>query len=375
MQPAVRFARVSRHFGEVRAVDDVSFEVQDGEFFAMLGPSGSGKTTCLRLIAGFEEPDGGEIALHGKSTLGVPPYDRQVNTVFQDYALFPHMNVLDNVAYGLMVRGVTRVERYRRAEGLLELVALGGLGGRRPAALSGGQRQRVALARALINQPEVLLLDEPLGALDLKLRQQMQTELKALQRKVGITFVYVTHDQEEALGMSDRLAVFNHGRIEQVGTPEAIYEHPASAFVAGFVGAANIVDAATAERLTGHRQAFSLRPERIRIGPDPVLGSERGRGPSPDGKGLGSLSPSSPATPQSDPGTGDGAAEHAFEGTVLSVQYHGASTRIEVALDGTHSLVVDRPNDLTGLRPAPGQRVRLFWESAAMQPLVGDRAP
>jgi putative spermidine/putrescine transport system ATP-binding protein len=285
------------------------------------------------------------------------------------------MNVLDNVAYGLMVRGVTRVERYRRAEELLELVALGGLGGRRPAALSGGQRQRVALARALINQPEVLLLDEPLGALDLKLRQQMQTELKALQRKVGITFVYVTHDQEEALGMSDHLAVFNHGRIEQVGTPEAIYEHPASAFVAGFVGAANIVDAATAERLTGRCQAFSLRPERIRIGPDPVLGSKRDWGPSPDGKGLGLLSPTSPATPQPDPRAGDGTADHGADGTVISVQYHGASTRIEVALDGTHSLVVDRPNDLTGLRPAPGQRVRLFWESAAMQPLVGDRAP
>jgi putative spermidine/putrescine transport system ATP-binding protein len=359
MQPAVRFARVSRHFGEVRAVDDVSFEVQDGEFFAMLGPSGSGKTTCLRLIAGFEEPDGGEIALHGKSMLGVPPYDRQVNTVFQDYALFPHMNVLDNVAYGLMVRGVARAARYRRAEELLELVALGGLGGRRPAALSGGQRQRVALARALINQPEVLLLDEPLGALDLKLRQQMQTELKALQRKVGITFVYVTHDQEEALGMSDRLAVFNHGRIEQVGTPEAIYEHPASAFVAGFVGAANIVDATTAERLTGRRQAFSLRPERIRIGSDPVLGAERGWGPSP----------------QPNPRTGDGGADHTFEGTVLSVQYHGASTRIEVALDGTCSLVVDRPNDVTGPRPEPGRRVRLLWESAAMQAMVGGGAP
>jgi putative spermidine/putrescine transport system ATP-binding protein len=371
MQPAVRFARVSRHFGEVRAVDDVSFEVQDGEFFAMLGPSGSGKTTCLRLIAGFEEPDGGEIALHGKSMLGVPPYDRQVNTVFQDYALFPHMNVVDNVAYGLMVRGVARATRYRRAEELLELVALGGLGGRRPAALSGGQRQRVALARALINQPEVLLLDEPLGALDLKLRQQMQTELKALQRKVGITFVYVTHDQEEALGMSDRLAVFNHGRIEQIGTPQAIYEHPASAFVAGFVGAANIVDAESAGRLTGRRQAFSLRPERIRIGPDPVLGSERGGGPSPDGKGLGPLSPTSPATPQPDPRTGAGAPDHTFEGTVLSVQYHGASTRIAVALDGNCSLVVDRPNDLAGPRPEPGQRVRLLWESAAMQPLVG----
>jgi putative spermidine/putrescine transport system ATP-binding protein len=342
MQPAVSFARVSRHFGEVRAVDDVSFEVRDGEFFAMLGPSGSGKTTSLRLIAGFEEPDAGAIALHGKSVLGVPPYDRQVNTVFQDYALFPHMNVLDNVAYGLMVRGVARAERYRRAEEMLQLVALGGLGGRRAAALSGGQRQRVALARALINHPEVLLLDEPLGALDLKLRQQMQTELKALQRKVGITFVYVTHDQEEALGMSDRVAVFNRGRIEQVGTPEEVYEHPATAFVAGFVGASNIVDAATAERLTGRGQAFSLRPERIRIALRP--------------------------------GSGDGVADHAFEGTVVSVQYHGASTRIEVAIDGASTLVVDQPNDLSGERPEPGRRVRLSWPSAAMQPLGGEAA-
>ncbi len=186
----------------------------------MLGPSGSGKTTCLRLIAGFEQPDRGEIALHGRSMLGVPPYERNVNTVFQDYALFPHMTVLDNVAYGLMVHGVAKAERHQRAEAMLELVALAGLGDRRPAQLSGGQRQRVALARALINQPRVLLLDEPLGALDLKLREQMQSELKALQRKVGITFVFVTHDQEEALSMSDRLAVFNDGRIEQIGTPE-----------------------------------------------------------------------------------------------------------------------------------------------------------
>jgi putative spermidine/putrescine transport system ATP-binding protein len=252
------------------------------------------------------------------------------------------MSVLDNVGYGLMVRGVARAERHRRAEELLELVALGGLGGRRPAALSGGQRQRVALARALINQPEVLLLDEPLGALDLKLRQQMQTELKALQRQVGITFVYVTHDQEEALGMSDRLAVFNHGRIEQVGTPEQIYEHPATAFVAGFVGASNIIDAASAERLIGRRQAFSLRPERIRLAPDPS--------------------------------GGNGPADHAFEGTVVSVQYHGASTRIEVALDGARTLTVDRPNDLDGLRPEPGQRVRLAWTRGAMQPLRDEAA-
>ncbi len=339
MQPAVRFARVSRHFGEVRAVDDVSFEVQDGEFFAMLGPSGSGKTTCLRLIAGFEEPDGGEIALHGKSMLGVPPYDRQVNTVFQDYALFPHMHVLDNVAYGLMVRGVARADRYRRAEEMLDLVALGGLGGRRPAALSGGQRQRVALARALINQPEVLLLDEPLGALDLKLRQQMQTELKALQRKVGITFVYVTHDQEEALGMSDRLAVFNHG-------PDRAGRHSGGDLRASGDRLRRRLRWRGQHRRCRDRRApdrpppepFSLRPERIRLGLDPRVG--------------------------------DGTADHGADGTVISVQYHGASTRIEVALDGRCVLMVDRPNDLRSqARPEPGQRVRLSWPAGAMQPL------
>jgi putative spermidine/putrescine transport system ATP-binding protein len=327
---AVAFERVSRVFGEVRAVDGVSFEIADGAFFAMLGPSGSGKTTCLRLIAGFEEPDGGEIALHGRPMRGVPPYDRPVNTVFQDYALFPHMNVLDNVAYGLMVRGMGKAERHRKAEAMLEVVALGGLGARRPAQLSGGQRQRVALARALVLEPEVLLLDEPLGALDLKLRQQMQGELKALQRKVGITFVFVTHDQDEALGMADRVAVFNHGRVEQIGTPEEVYERPATRFVAGFVGSSNIVDAAAAWRLLGRDQAFSLRPERITI---------------------------------------DEPAEVTVEGTVVETQYHGASTRLDVAVDGGPVLAVDRANDGQGRRWERGARVRLGWPAAAMQPL------
>src|SRR3954463_7010438 len=209
MAAAVEFENVVRRFGEVRAVDGVSFAVADGEFFAMLGPSGSGKTTCLRLIAGFDEPDGGEILIHGRPVRGVPPYERPVNTVFQDYALFPHLSVLDNVAYGLMVRGVPKCLRHRRAQAMLELVALGGMGTRRPSQLSGGQRQRVALARALVLEPEVLLLDEPLGALDLKLRKQLQMELKSPQEEVGITFIYVTHDQEEALTMSDRLAVMS----------------------------------------------------------------------------------------------------------------------------------------------------------------------
>ena len=330
MTTAIAFRGVSRTFGEVRAVAGVSFEIADGEFFAMLGPSGSGKTTCLRLIAGFEEPDAGEIVLHGRPMQGVPPYDRPVNTVFQDYALFPHMSVLDNVAYGLMVRGVAKAERHRKAQGMLELVALAEHGARRPAQLSGGQRQRVALARALVLEPEVLLLDEPLGALDLKLREQMQGELKALQRQVGITFVFVTHDQDEALGMADRVAVFNLGRIEQVGTAEEVYEHPATAFVAGFVGRSNIVDASTAQRLFGCTGAFSLRPERISL---------------------------------------DGTGEVAAEGTVTALQYHGASTRLDVALDGGPVLVVDRTNDGQKHRPAQGERVRLGWPAAAMQPL------
>ena len=219
MTTAVSFQNICRHFGAVRAVDDVTLDIAEGEFFAMLGPSGSGKTTCLRLIAGFEQPTSGHMEIFGVTSEGVPPYQRNVNTVFQDYALFPHMTVLDNVAYGLMVKGIDKPTRHRKAQEALTLVALGSFGGRRPSQLSGGQRQRVALARALVNEPKVLLLDEPLGALDLKLREQMQVELKALQRNLGITFVFVTHDQGEALSMADRVAIFNEGKIVQVGSP------------------------------------------------------------------------------------------------------------------------------------------------------------
>jgi len=266
MTAAVSFKQVSRHFGQVRAVDAVDLDIGAGEFFAMLGPSGSGKTTCLRLIAGFEQPTSGRIEIFGERAEGVPPYRRNVNTVFQDYALFPHLNVLDNVAYGLMVKGVGRAERHREAEAALELVKLPGYGARRPGQLSGGQRQRVALARALVNRPKVLLLDEPLGALDLKLRENMQEELKSLQKSLGITFVFVTHDQGEALSMANRIAVFDHGKIMQVGSPEDIYQRPNSRFVADFVGSSNVLSPDFVARFGGERRWASLRPEAVRIG-------------------------------------------------------------------------------------------------------------
>jgi putative spermidine/putrescine transport system ATP-binding protein len=335
--PAVRLIGVSRAFGDVRAIDRVSFEVADGEFFALLGPSGSGKTTCLRLVAGFEQPDAGQILLQGTNVAGVPPWERDVNTVFQDYALFPHMTVAENVEYSLMIRRVAAAERRRRAGEMLDLVQLEGLGGRRPAQLSGGQRQRVALARALINRPRVLLLDEPLGALDLKLREQMQVELKALQRRVGITFIYVTHDQGEALSMSDRLAVFNHGRIEQIGTPAEIYEHPATAFVAGFVGVSNVLEGDIARRLTGSPDAFTVRPEKIRL-------LEMAAGAS------------------------DGALHAA--GAIEMVQYQGAATRYTIALDGGGQLIVLEQNaDDAGPARVPGERVCLAWQRRHHQPL------
>ena len=275
MVAAVAFDEVSCAFGATLAVDRVSLEVREGEFFTLLGPSGSGKTTCLRMIGGFQFPTRGRVLIHGVDATRLPPYARDVNTVFQDYALFPHMNVRDNIAYGLMVRGVDKAGRYRRADEMLELVHLPGTGARRPSELSGGQRQRVALARALINRPRVLLLDEPLGALDLKLRESMQVELKALQRQVGITFVFVTHDQQEALSMSDRVCVFDRGRVEQIGTPEEVYDRPATRFVAGFVGAGNLLEGAQARRIAGVDAAVMLRAERIAIAPlgaPPVAG-------------------------------------------------------------------------------------------------------
>jgi len=296
MTPAVSFSKVSRHFGSVRAVDAVDLDIAAGEFFAMLGPSGSGKTTCLRLIAGFEQPTAGAISIFGESAVGVPPYRRNVNTVFQDYALFPHLNVADNVAYGLMVRGVAKPERSRAADEALGLVKLPGYGARRPGQLSGGQRQRVALARALVNKPRVLLLDEPLGALDLKLREQMQEELKALQKTLGITFVFVTHDQGEALSMADRVAVFNDGKIMQIGTPEDIYRRPATRFVADFVGSSNILPPDFVLRYAGQKRWGSLRPEQVRVAAD---------------------------------ATGDG-----VKARVVSLNYLGAATRLSLDADG-----------------------------------------
>jgi putative spermidine/putrescine transport system ATP-binding protein len=320
---AVRLVGARKVYGDVIAVDGIDLEIDADEFFTMLGPSGSGKTTCLRIIAGFERPDDGRVELDGQDVTGVPPHERDVNTVFQDYALFPHMSVGENVGYGLKVRRIGADERRSRVAEALEMVRLGGYEERRPGQLSGGQRQRVALARALVNRPRVLLLDEPLGALDLKLRQEMQHELRTLQQEVGITFVYVTHDQEEALAMSDRLAVFNEGRIEQVGAPAEVYEHPANEFVAGFVGVSNIVER------DGRR--FTIRPEKVRILDD-----------------------------------SDGASDgvRVENGHVREVAYIGAVTRFVVDLESGGKIQVVRQNLEMSSQEAleqRGRRVRVAW--------------
>ena len=332
--PAIRLAALRKEFPgrpPVLAVDDVDLDIRQGEFFSMLGPSGSGKTTVLRMIAGFEEPTAGRIELAGVDVTRQEAYQRDVNTVFQDYALFPHMSVLENVEYGLLVKKVPRSERRARAMAALEQVRLGDHGRRKPSQLSGGQRQRVALARALVNRPKVLLLDEPLGALDLKLREQMQVELKAIQRDVGITFLFVTHDQEEALTLSDRVAVFNAGRIEQVGTAHEVYERPESAFVAGFVGTSNLLTGDSARQLVGRPGSFAIRPEKLAV-----------------------------ETPRSQ--GGDGRMRAA--GTLEEIVYGGPVTRYVVLLDaGGRLTALEQNTGARGETPAPrrGDRVDLVW--------------
>ena len=337
---AVRLEGLAKRYGDVNAVAGIDLEVADGEFFSMLGPSGSGKTTTLRMIAGFETPSAGRILLGGRDVTGLPPFERDVNTVFQDYALFPHMTVRDNVAYGLMVRKVKKAERARRVGEALEMVRLAGYEGRRPGQLSGGQRQRVALARALVNRPRLLLLDEPLGALDLKLREDMQIELKQIQNEVGITFIYVTHDQEEALTMSDRIAVFNAGRIEQVGAPAEMYERPATRFVAGFVGTSNLLSGEAAQAILARTGTFTVRPEKIRLG---------------------------------EPEVAAGDDEYAADGRIRSVVYLGSDTRYHVALDAGAELVVTQPNLATTSTEAlaqQGRAVRLVWKRQHMREIA-----
>ena len=341
--PAIQLVGLRKSFGagehEVVAVDSVDLSIGEGEFFSLLGPSGSGKTTVLRMIAGFESPSAGVILLQGRDVTGLAPFDRDVNTVFQDYALFPHMTVLQNVEYGLKVKKVGKAARRTRANEMLEAVRLGSFGHRKPNQLSGGQRQRVALARALVNHPKVLLLDEPLGALDAKLREEMQVELKAIQREVGITFVFVTHDQGEALSMSNRIAVFNHGRIEQVGTPREIYDHPETSFVAGFVGTSNVLSAALSQQLMGVADVHSVRPERIRVVHEVVA---------------------------------DG--EISVAGVVADLQYLGADSRIRVDLpDGAHLLASVPSDGLVGV--AIGGSIRLAWSRFAAYTVADTRSP
>jgi putative spermidine/putrescine transport system ATP-binding protein len=336
-QPAIRLTGLTKEFGAVTAVDHVDLEIAAGEFFSMLGPSGSGKTTVLRLIAGFEQPTDGTIQLFGQDVTKKAPFDRDVNTVFQDYALFPHMSVLDNVAYGLRVRGMGRSKRRDLAMAALAAVRLDQMAARKPSQLSGGQRQRVALARATVVQPKVLLLDEPLGALDLKLREQMQVELKQIQRELGITFIFVTHDQEEALTLSDRIAVFHDGRIVQLGTPQDLYERPASRFVADFVGTSNLFDHERSAALIGREGEHSIRPEKLTLA----------------------------SRPASAPG------EHSAEGTVVESIYVGSGIRRVIDLDAGMRVTVLERNDRTRVSDDDrGNRVHVTWHDEDVVSLI-----
>jgi putative spermidine/putrescine transport system ATP-binding protein len=327
--PAISLRGVTKTFGETTAVDSLDLDIRPGEFFSMLGPSGSGKTTVLRLIAGFEQPDSGQVSLFGEDVTRSAPFQRDVNTVFQDYALFPHMNVLDNVAYGLRVRGVDKKERRDRSMAALESVRLAHVAARKPTELSGGQRQRVALARATVVRPKALLLDEPLGALDLKLREQMQVELKELQRSLGITFIFVTHDQDEALTLSDRIAVFDSGRIVQLGTPKELYERPSDRFVAEFVGTSNVFDDASSRQLLGRPGVHSIRPERVVLRAEP-----------------------------------SGAASASHPGVVAEVIYSGMSTKLIVDLDqGERLSVIEQNLTARDELDRRGQRVHAEWSA------------
>jgi len=334
-QPAIRLTGLTKSFGSVNAVSGVNLDIAPGEFFSMLGPSGSGKTTVLRMIAGFETPTSGTVELFGKDVTKDAPFDRDVNTVFQDYALFPHMSVLENVAYGLRVRGVKTDARNNAARDALALVRLEGYGDRNPTQLSGGQRQRVALARALVVEPKVLLLDEPLGALDLKLREQMQVELKEIQRRLGITFIFVTHDQEEALTLSDRIAVFNEGGIVQLGNAEDVYRRPETPFVANFVGTSAVFTADEAKTVLGHKGACAIRPEHLEI--------VRGKAP---------------------------AGTIGLAGTVAETIFLGASTRIIVDLDAGKRVAVLEQNDLNTTDTKLGAKVTVAVHPRFLAPLT-----
>jgi spermidine/putrescine transport system ATP-binding protein len=345
---------VTKRFGDMVAVDDVTIEVAPGEFFSLLGPSGCGKTTSLRMIAGFEEPDEGRVMLTGNDIGGVPPYRRNVNTVFQSYALFPHLTVAENVAFGLKRKKIPKRDIKDRVKHYLDLVELPGYDERRPSQLSGGQQQRVALARALVNEPAVLLLDEPLGALDLKLRKQMQLELMRIQREVGVTFIYVTHDQEEALVMSDRIAVMSQGRVEQIGFPEDIYERPATRFVAGFIGTSNIIEAEVTGRVGDFLEVASAPGDRL------LVSAPEGRSVSVGEKLAFTVRPEKLRVATTDEQVADQLCTVA--GTVVDVVYQGVSTQLVIRTDAGITLVAFRQNsERVSDAGVPGSRVRLVW--------------